>query len=139
MAWVALRGQAAGGLAPPAPDFMYSVCPGPGLFPPWTSLSIWFIQDKNLKLDFLNALTTLTHPLSSQNVNFRLQFPHKPEIVTLMRVSTSQEHRGGNAERREVGSSWKPLVAPLGSAWWIDVQTFQCPFPALVFPFLSSR
>ncbi|XP_074181326.1 maestro heat-like repeat-containing protein family member 1 isoform X1 [Rhinolophus sinicus] len=42
-------------------------------------------KDKNLKLDFLNALTTLTHPLSSQNVNFRLQFPHKLEIVTLMR------------------------------------------------------
>ncbi|XP_039725071.1 maestro heat-like repeat-containing protein family member 1 isoform X3 [Pteropus medius] len=41
-------------------------------------------KDKNLKLDYLNALTTLTNILSSQRKAFQFNFPHKLDIVNLM-------------------------------------------------------
>lgn len=71
------------------------------------------MQDKNLKLYYLNALTTLTSILSSQRKAFQFKFPHKLDIVNLMVVSTSQEDGGGNTERREDVSLWKPLVVLL--------------------------
>lgn len=45
---------------------------------------------------------------------FQFKFPHKLAIVSFMLVSILQEDGGGNAERREDGSTWKPLVALLG-------------------------
>ncbi|KAM5252294.1 maestro heat-like repeat-containing protein family member 1 [Hipposideros larvatus] len=41
-------------------------------------------KDKSLKLDYLNALTTLTNTLISQNVDSEFSFPHKREIVAFM-------------------------------------------------------
>nr|KAF6495895.1 hypothetical protein HJG63_010212 [Rousettus aegyptiacus] len=41
-------------------------------------------KDKNLKLYYLNALTTLTSILSSQRKAFQFKFPHKLDIVNLM-------------------------------------------------------
>ncbi|XP_031300196.2 maestro heat-like repeat-containing protein family member 1 isoform X4 [Camelus dromedarius] len=41
-------------------------------------------KDKNLKLDYLDALTKLTGVLGSQPAAFRLEFPHKLEMVAFM-------------------------------------------------------
>ncbi|XP_057560132.1 maestro heat-like repeat-containing protein family member 1 [Hippopotamus amphibius kiboko] len=41
-------------------------------------------KDKNLKLDYLNALTQLTDILSSQPAAFHFELPHKLEIVAFM-------------------------------------------------------
>ncbi|XP_077615151.1 maestro heat-like repeat-containing protein family member 1 [Crocuta crocuta] len=41
-------------------------------------------KDKNLKLEYLDALTQLTNILSSQTVAFQFKFPQKLEIVTFM-------------------------------------------------------
>lgn len=45
---------------------------------------------------------------------FQFKFPHKLAIVTYMLVSALQEGGGGDAETREDGSLWKPLVTLLG-------------------------
>ena len=72
------------------------------------------VQDKNLKLEYLDALTKLINILSSQPMAFQFKFPQKIEIVTFMMVSTTQEDGGRNAQRREDGSSsWKPLAVLL--------------------------
>ncbi|GAB5573424.1 maestro heat-like repeat-containing protein family member 1 isoform X2 [Prionailurus iriomotensis] len=44
----------------------------------------WLVQDKNLKLEYLDALTKLINILSSQPMAFQFKFPQKIEIVTFM-------------------------------------------------------